>query len=81
MEHEALCLAASLFVAAPAVAAQPDGGHYVWVPAGATVVMLPATQATRVDFPVAHMIAQQAGDDGSHVRRHGYADGNGDARP
>ena len=52
-------LAASLFVAAPAVAAQPDGGHYVWVPAGATVVMLPATQATQVDFPVAHMIAQQ----------------------
>jgi hypothetical protein len=53
-------LAASLFVAAPAVAAQPDGGHYVWVPAGSTVVMLPATQATQVDFPVAHMIAQQA---------------------
>jgi hypothetical protein len=53
-------LAASLFVAAPAVAAQPDGGHYVWVPAGSTVVMLPATQATQADFPVAHMIAQQA---------------------
>ncbi len=47
-------LAASLFVAVPAVAAQPDGGQYVWVPAGATVVMLPATQATQVDFPVAH---------------------------
>ncbi len=52
-------LAASLLVAAPAVAAQPDGGHYVWVPPGATVVLLPSAPATPVDFPVAHMIAQQ----------------------
>ena len=52
-------LAASLLVAAPAVAAQPDGGHYVWVPAGATVVLVPAETATPVDSPVARMIAQQ----------------------
>jgi hypothetical protein len=52
-------LAASLLVAAPAIAAQPDGGHYVWVPAGATVVLVPAAPATPVDFPVARMIAQQ----------------------
>jgi hypothetical protein len=52
-------LAASLLVAAPAVAAQPDGGQYVWVPAGAAVVLMPAAPATPVDFPVARMIAQQ----------------------
>ena len=52
-------LAASLLIAAPAIAAQPDGGHYVWVPSGATVVMLPAIAAAPGDFPVARMIAQQ----------------------
>lgn len=52
-------LTASLLVAAPAVAAQPDGGHYVWVPAGATVVLMPSAPANPVDFPVARMIAQQ----------------------
>ena len=52
-------LAASLLVAAPAVAAQPDGGHYVWVPPGASVVVVPAGPATPIDFPVARMIAQQ----------------------
>ena len=52
-------LAASFLVAAPAVAAQPDGGHYVWVPAGTTVILVPATPAAAVDFPVARMIAQQ----------------------
>jgi hypothetical protein len=52
-------LAASLLVAAPAVAARPEGGHYVWVLAGATVVLVPAETATPVDFPVARMIAQQ----------------------
>jgi hypothetical protein len=52
-------LAASLLVAAPAFAAQPDGGHYVWVPAGAAVMVVPAAPATRIDFPVARMIAQQ----------------------
>ena len=52
--------ATSLLLAAPAIAAQPEGGHYVYVPAGATVVMLPAAAARRtVDFPVARMIAQQ----------------------
>ena len=49
-------LAASLLFAAPAVAAQPDGGHYVWFPAGTTLVLVPAAP---VDFPVARMIAQQ----------------------
>ena len=34
-------LAASLLVAAPAVAAQPDGDRHVWVPAGTTVVLVP----------------------------------------
>jgi hypothetical protein len=52
-------LAASLLVAAPAVAAPPNGGHYVWVPAGATVVIVPSTPATPVDFPVGRVIAQQ----------------------
>lgn len=52
-------LAASLLVAAPALAAQPDSGHYVWVPAGATVVLVPTAPATPVDFPVARMIARQ----------------------
>ncbi|MFZ0019949.1 MAG: hypothetical protein WAL10_21705 [Acetobacteraceae bacterium] len=58
-ETRSALLAAGLLVAAPAVAAQPDGGHYVWVPAGAKVVMVPATPAAQIDFPVAHMIAQQ----------------------
>ncbi len=52
-------LAASLLAAAPAFAAQPDGGHYVWVPPGATAVLVPAAPATAIDFPVGHMIARQ----------------------
>jgi hypothetical protein len=52
-------LAASLLAAAPAVAAQPDGGHYVWVPPGATAIVVPAAPATPIDFPVARMVAQQ----------------------
>jgi len=52
-------LAASLFIAAPAVAAPPDQGHYVWVPAGASVVLVPAARPQPVDFPVARLIAQQ----------------------
>jgi hypothetical protein len=52
-------LAASLLVAAPAVAAQPDGGHYIWVPPGVTVVLVPTVPAVPIDFPVARMIAQQ----------------------
>ncbi len=48
-------LAASLLIAAPAVAAQPDAGHYVWVPNGATVVLLPGVPSA----PVMRMIAQQ----------------------
>lgn len=52
-------LAASLLVGAPAVAAQPDSGHYVWVPAGATAVIVPSARLAPVDFPVARMIAQQ----------------------
>lgn len=52
-------LAASLLVAAPAVAAQPEGGHYVWVPTGATVVLVPSAPVMEAEFPVARMIAQQ----------------------
>jgi hypothetical protein len=55
-------IATSLLLAAPAVAAQPDGGHYVWVPAGTTVVLVPmssTTPTTPIDFPVARMIGQQ----------------------
>jgi hypothetical protein len=53
-------LVTGLLIAAPAVAAQPDGGRYVWVPAGATVMVLPAATAMPAEFPVAHMLAQQA---------------------
>ena len=52
-------MAASLLVAAPALAASPESGRYVWVPAGATVVTVPNTPATQIDFPIAHVIAQQ----------------------
>jgi hypothetical protein len=52
-------LVTGLLIAAPAVAAPPDGGHYVWVPAGASVVVLPSTPAMPVEFPVAHMLARQ----------------------
>jgi hypothetical protein len=43
-------LAASLLVAAPAVAAQPEGGHYVWVLAGATVVLVRLRPPRRSTF-------------------------------
>ena len=62
-------LAASLLVAAPAVAAQPEGGHYVWVPAGATVMLVPSAPSEQIDFPVARMIAQQEA-----MMRHMFAD-------
>ena len=52
-------LAAGLLVAVPATAAQPDGGHYVWVPEGATVVLVPSSAIAPAEFPVARMIAQQ----------------------
>ena len=52
-------LGAGLLLAGPAMAAAPDGGHYVWVPAGATAVLVPGTPAAAVGFPVARMIAQQ----------------------
>ena len=52
-------LVTGLVIAVPAVAAQPDGGGYVWVPAGATVMVLPAEPAVPVEFPVVHMLAQQ----------------------
>jgi hypothetical protein len=53
-------LATSLLLAVPAMAAQTEGGRYVYVPPGATIVLLPAA-APRVpmDFPVARLIAQQ----------------------
>lgn len=52
-------LASSLLLAGPAMAAQPEGGHYVYVPPGATVVLLPAAPVAAADFPVARMFAQQ----------------------
>jgi hypothetical protein len=54
-------LATSLLLAAPAMAAPPQAGQYVYVPAGTTVVLLPAAAAPEmpVDFPVARLIAQQ----------------------
>lgn len=52
-------LAASLLVATPAFAAQPESGHYVWVPSGTSVVLVPNAPAQQIDFPVARMIAQQ----------------------
>lgn len=53
-------LATSLLLAAPAIAAPPEGGRYVYVPPGATVILLPAaTPSVPVDFPVARMIVQQ----------------------
>lgn len=51
-------LGAGLLLAGPAMAAA-DSGHYVWVPAGATVVLVPSTLTTAVDFPAARMIARQ----------------------
>ncbi len=70
------CLALPFVVAGVAGAAQPESGHYFYVPAGATVVVLPAPDATvrqsaamPVDFPVLNMIAQQ-----DQMMRHMMAD-------
>jgi hypothetical protein len=69
-----------MFVAGRAVAVPPDGGHYVWVPPGATVVLVSAVPVTPADF------ARREGDRavGSYsetgVRRDGFAAGEGDAR-
>jgi len=51
-------LAGGLLAATPAVAATPNG-HYVWVPDGATVVLVPSAPVAAVDFPLAGMIARQ----------------------
>lgn len=54
-------LAASLFVAAPAMAASPSSsaGHYVWVPAGDAVMVVPKVPPRQVEFPVIDMFARQ----------------------
>jgi hypothetical protein len=53
-------LATSLLLAVPVMAAQPEGGRYVYVPPGATIVLLPVAAPTvPVDFPVARLVAQQ----------------------
>jgi hypothetical protein len=52
-------LAASLFIAAPAIAATPSDGHYVWVPAGDAVVVVPKGPTRQVEFPVADVFARQ----------------------
>jgi hypothetical protein len=73
------CLALPLvFQADVAGAAQPGGGQYVYVPAGATVVVLPSAElaalpnqiaAVPVEFPVIGMFAQQ-----DRMMRHMMAD-------
>ncbi len=65
----AACLALPLMLqSGTAGAAQPDGGHYVYVPPGAMVVVVPGygaaampnpTEAVPTDFPVARLVAQQ----------------------
>lgn len=52
-------LAATLLFAGPAVAAPPQQGHYVWVPAGFTVVQVPIASFAQFDFPAERMITQQ----------------------
>ena len=52
-------LAASLFVAGPAIAATPSDGHYVWVPAGDAVVVVPKGPTRQIDFPVVDVFARQ----------------------
>jgi len=53
-------LASGLLLGGPAaMAASPDGGHYVWVPNGSAVVVVPAQTIAPADSPVARMIAQQ----------------------
>ena len=52
-------LAASLFVAGPAIAAIPSDGHYVWVPAGDAVVVTPNGPTRQVEFPVVDIFARQ----------------------
>jgi hypothetical protein len=52
-------LAASLFVAGPAIAATPSDGRYVWVPAGDAVVVVPKGPTRQIDFPVAGMFGRQ----------------------
>jgi hypothetical protein len=59
IETRSLMLTAGLLMSGPAaMAASPDGGHYVWVPDGA-VVVVPAPTVMAADFPLARMIAQQ----------------------
>ena len=83
------CLALPfVFQAGAAGAAQPEGGHYVYVPAGATVVVLPAPEIGGAAEPgrggadglsgAGHDRAagpDDAADDGGH----GLADGDADA--
>jgi hypothetical protein len=52
-------LAASIFVAGPAIAATPSDGHYVWVPAGDAVVVAPKGPTRQIDFPVVDKFARQ----------------------
>lgn len=72
LNHSAMlgaCLAVPLVLSTgTARAAQPADGHYVYVPAGATVLVLPGpgfavmpagAAMTPADFPVARMIARQ----------------------
>ena len=52
-------LAASLFVAGPAIAATPSDGHYVWIPAGDAVVVVPRGPTRSIDFPAVDIFARQ----------------------
>lgn len=57
--RSALLMSGLLLGGPAAMAASPDGGHYVWVPDGSAVVVVPAQNVALADFPVAHMIARQ----------------------
>jgi hypothetical protein len=53
-------LAASLFVAGPAIAATPSDGRTVWVPTGDAVVVVPRAPTRQIAFPVARQEAMMA---------------------
>ncbi len=77
-------LAASLLVAAPAIAAQPDGGH-VRLGAQRRRTVVSAAGSVRIDrrarriVPVARMIAQQEASMHRMVADIEFADDDGDA--
>ncbi len=63
------CLALPLALGGTAVAAQPDGGRYIYVPAGTVAVLVPSQTMQPVDFPVTRIFAEQQA-----IMRHMMAD-------